>query len=166
MSIKDIAFADLPQELATTRRMIERIPTEHLGWKPHDKNFSLGFMASHVANLLEWGPMILTTDELDLAGPFPEREEPTSTEQILEAFDANAAKFAEALDAADDETMMETWTLKSGDEVLTAFPRFANLRSFVVNHVIHHRAHLGMYLRLLDVPVPAVYGPSADESPF
>ncbi len=163
MSIGEIALGDLAQELATTRRMLERVPTEHLSWKPHEKNFTLGHMAAHIANLLSWGPMILETDDLDISGPFPERDEPTSTEQILAEFDANAKELTEALEAADDEALMGPWALKAGDEVIVSMPRVANLRSWVANHMIHHRAHLGMYLRLLDVPVPPVYGPSADE---
>lgn len=163
MSIREIALGDLAQELATTRRMLERVPTEHLGWKPHEKNFTLGHMAAHIANLLSWGPMILETDDLDISGPFPERDEPTSTEQILAEFDTNAKQLTEALEAADDETLLGAWALKAGDEVFVSMPRIANLRSWVANHLIHHRAHLGMYLRLLDVPVPPVYGPSADE---
>lgn len=166
MSIKEIGFGDLPMELATTRQALERIPDDKLGWKPHDKSFSLGNLASHIANLSEWGLMILNTDDLDLSQPFPDREEPTSTSQILAEFDEKTGAWVKAMDDADDNVMMGTWTLRQGDQVLTAFPRHANLRSFVVSHIIHHRAQLGVYLRLLDIPVPSTYGPSADENPF
>jgi len=166
MSIKEIGFGDLPNELAITRTHLERVPDDKLGWKPHDKSFSLGHLAFHMANLSVWGVMILDTDELDLSVPFPEQEEPTSTAQILAAFDEKSAAWVKAMDEADDEQMMGTWTLRMGDQIMTAFPRAANLRSFVVNHLIHHRAQLGVYLRLLDIPVPSTYGPSADENPF
>jgi uncharacterized damage-inducible protein DinB len=166
MSIKEIGFNDLPMELAKTRKTLECVPDDKLGWKPHEKSFSLGHLASHMANLCEWGVMILGTDELDLSQPFPERADPTSTAQILEAFDEKTSAWVKAMDEATDEQMMGSWTLRMGDQVLTEFPRATNLRSFVVSHLIHHRAQLGVYLRLLDLPVPAIYGPSADENPF
>jgi uncharacterized damage-inducible protein DinB len=166
MSIKETAFGDLPRELATTRKALEAVPDDKLTWSPHEKSFTLGHLASHIANLVEWGVMILNTDSLDLSEPFPERPEPTSTAQILAEFDEKSAAWMAAMDQADDETMTGIWELRMGDEVLTAFPRAANLRSFVASHMIHHRAQLGVYLRLLNVPVPATYGPSADENPF
>ncbi len=166
MSITEIGFGDLPMELATTRKHLECVPDDKLGWKPHDKSFSLGHLASHMAGLCEWGVMILNTDHLDLSQPFPERPDPTSTAEILAEFDEKTAAWTAAMADADDETMMGTWELRMGDDVLTAFPRAANIRSFVLSHLIHHRAQLGVYLRLLDLPVPSTYGPSADENPF
>jgi uncharacterized damage-inducible protein DinB len=166
MSITEIGFGDLPMELATTRKTIECVPDDKLDWRPHEKSFSMGELAAHMANLTEWGVTILTTDDLDLSQPFPDQDPPTSTAQILATFDEKTAAWVRAMDEADDETMMGIWTLRMGDQVLTAFPRTANLRSFVVSHLIHHRAQLGVYLRLLDLPVPSTYGPSADENPF
>lgn len=166
MSIKEIGFGDLPMELAKTRRHLECVPDDKLGWKPHDKSFSLGQLASHMAGLCAWGVTILETDEMDLSQPLPKRAEPTSTAEILAEFDEKTAAWVKAMDRTDDETMLGTWTLRMGDQVLAEFSRAANLRSFVVSHLIHHRAQLGVYLRLLDLPVPATYGPSADENPF
>jgi len=110
--------------------------------------------------------MILHTDELDLSQPFPPNDDPTSTAHILATFDEKSAAWVAAMGQATDEQMLGTWKLKMGEQVLTAFPRAGNLRSFVLSHLIHHRAQLGVYLRLLDIPVPSTYGPSADENPF
>jgi len=166
MSITGTALGDLQSELQTTRRVLERAPDEHFDWKPHEKNFTLGEMASHIANLLSWGTMILATDELDLDAEYPAQSAAENSAELLEIFDEKSAALLKALDVANDEQMLGTWALRMGEQEISAMSRVANIRGFVVNHMIHHRGQLTMYLRLLDVPVPAVYGPSADENPF
>lgn len=166
MSISGTALGDFQSELQTTRRVLERVPEDHFDWKPHEKNFTLVEMASHIANLLNWGTMILGTDELDLSEEYPPQTQAGSSAELLQMFDEKSAALLKALDAADDEQLLGSWSLRMGDTEISSMSRVANVRGFVVNHMIHHRGQLTMYLRLLDVPVPAVYGPSADENPF
>jgi len=162
-SIKQIAIGDLEQEIKLTRKVLERLPEEHYAWKPHEKSMSLAALGSHVANLLYWQTMTLQLDGLDLAGLPPQPAPPTSQAELLDKFDRNAAVLRETLAATDDAAFGEPWTLRSGDHVHFTLPRAAVMRSMGISHMIHHRAQLTVYLRLLDEPVPAVYGPSADE---
>lgn len=161
-SVQRLALGDLYHEFAATRRVLERVPDEHLAWKPHPKSFSIGALASHIANLASWISVVMTQDELDLAGQ-GRQPEPTSSEQIVRAFDENVAKVREVMAAADDSVFGKTWTLRMGDHVILQMPRLAVVRSMTVNHIVHHRGQLTVYLRLLDVPVPGMYGPTADE---
>lgn len=154
---------EFDQEMASTRKVLERVPDDQLDFKPHEKSYSLLELASHVSNLPMWTGTTLTTTELDLDQPW-ERELPTSREELLAEFDANAADAREVLAAARAQDLQVEWTLKSGDQVWFTEPRAAVFRSFVMSHLIHHRAQLTVYLRLLDVPVPGMYGPSADEA--
>lgn len=165
-----IAQAMLPEfdhEMANARECLSRIPADKLDWKAHEKSYDLRGLATHIANLPKWTVMTLNESAFDME---PEGEEPItedpieSVEGALEMFDASVAAARKAIANSTDESMMATWSLlKSGEEVL-AMPRVAVLRSFIMNHLIHHRAQLGVYLRLNDVPVPALYGPSADEA--
>ncbi len=151
-------------EMANTRKMLECVPDEHLTFKPHEKSFSLLELASHVSNLPTWIGITLETSELDIETDRPwEREEPTSRDQILADFDKAAASARPVLEAASDEDFAKSWTLRTGDEVWFTMPKTMVYRQFALNHLIHHRAQLGVYLRLLEVPVPGMYGPSADE---
>jgi uncharacterized damage-inducible protein DinB len=161
-SLARIAFPDLEPELATTRRVLERVPEEHLDWKPHEKSFSLGALAAHTANLASWMHTVLSQDELNLAG-MPRQELPRSRDDILRIFDEGAAHMRASLSAATDADYGKMWTLRMGEHVIMQMPRGAVIRSIGINHMVHHRAQLGVYLRLLDVPVPGMYGPSADE---
>lgn len=154
---------EFDQEMATTRRTLERVPDDRFAFKPHEKSYSLRELAGHIANIPVWTGITMDTTELDVDGPF-EQFEPQSTEEILAYFD-DAVKDARArLEAASAEELMVPWSLVQGGEVTLTLPRVVVIRSFVLNHTIHHRAQLGVYLRLLDVPVPATYGPSADEA--
>lgn len=162
-SSKDWAFADLETEIASTRRVLERVPDEHLGWKPHEKSFSLGALATHVANLLHWQVITITQDEFDLAGG-PRMAAAENREELLRTFDENRAALKSAFHAADDASLDAPWTLRMGEQVMFTMPRRQVLRSMGMNHLVHHRAQLTVYLRLLDVPVPGLYGPSADEA--
>lgn len=156
-------LAEFDQEMANTRKALERVPDEKLSFKPHEKSYSLLELASHVANLPTWTSVTLTTTELDLDEPW-DRQSPESRKEILAAFDTAVKEARPILEAASGEDMQVTWTLKSGDQVWFSLPRGAVFRSFVMSHMIHHRAQLTVYLRLLDVPVPGMYGPSADEA--
>ena len=164
-SPQELAFGDLERELDATRRVLERVPDDHLSWKPHPKSMSLGSLALHVANLLYWQITTLRDDEFDFAtSPMP-LEEPESREEILQRFDENRATLSSAIAEIDEEALGRTWTLRNGEQTLMAEPKFAVLRIWGISHVVHHRGQLSVYLRLLDIPVPSVYGPTADEQP-
>ena len=169
MAISDALLPEFDQEMANTRKTLERVPDDRFDWKPHEKSSTLGGLATHIANLPSWTVHIMGGDELDIAPPGqgPLRIEPvTSQSELLEMFDRNIAAAREAIAGADDARMFGTWSLLKGGQTVFSLPRAAVLRSFLMNHVIHHRAQLGVYLRLNDIPVPALYGPSADEAPF
>jgi uncharacterized damage-inducible protein DinB len=158
------AFPDLRHELAATRRLLASLPDEHFGWKPHEKSFSLGDLGLHVVNLLDWQRMTLDQDEFDMAtAPREERPAPANRQQLLERFDEKLAQLNASLETFDEGTLGETWTFRIGDNVILRQPRSVVFRSMGINHMVHHRAQLTVYLRLLDVPVPGLYGPSADE---
>lgn len=163
LSLMQVATGDLEQELATTRRMLERLPEEHLSWKPHEKSMSLGVLAAHLANLLFWQTMVLQDDAFDMAEPQPPRDAPVSRDALLREFDEKAAVLREALAQTDEVVLARPWSLKRGDHVLFTQPKAAILRTFGISHMVHHRGQLSVYLRLLDVPVPPSYGPTADE---
>ncbi len=165
MNLTEQILTELRQEAATTRKMLERVPQESLAWQPHEKSMTLGRLAAHVAGLHgTWLKTALTQDEFDLADSLPLKAE--SVSDILEAFEQNVSAAIELLQAQSDERLFTTWRLTRGGQVLFEMPRWAVLRSMVINHIIHHRGQLSVYLRLLDVPLPSVYGPTADEPMF
>lgn len=163
LTLRALLLGDLEQELASTRRVLERVPEDHLSWKPHEKSMSLGGLALHLANVLTWQSGIMAADAFDLAHVPPNLAPPTSRRQILDAFDANREAVLAAAEALDDDALAATWTLRIGDHVLSRQPRATALRMLGLSHMVHHRAQLGLYLRLLDIPLPPVYGPTADE---
>ena len=158
-----LMFADLPTEFATTRRLLARVPADKADWKPHAKSMSLGRLAAHVAELPGFAMAIVSADELDFAKgqyvpvPFD------STEQVLAVFDERSAKMQAVVDGADWEALAKSWTLRSGDHVILQGQKGTLLRSLGMSHIAHHRGQLAVYLRLLDVPLPSIYGPTADE---
>jgi len=167
MSIAQSIVGEFSHEAGVSRRLLEAVPGDQLAFKPHPKSMTLGRLAGHIAEMPRWALGILAKDELDLAAPFGfEALNPSSTEELLRGFDEHAASFKEAFADYDDAKLMATWTLKKGDHVITSLPRIAAIRGFVLNHVIHHRAQLTVFLRLLDVPLPQVYGPTADNPSF
>ncbi|MEO5588873.1 MAG: DinB family protein [Gemmatimonadaceae bacterium] len=151
---------DFDQEMQTTRRLLERVPSGKGEWKPHPKSFPLGHLAQLVARMPGWIVGTIGSDSLDLASSGGYTFE--STETLLDVFDKNVADASAALAAADDGDLQKNWSLKHGDKVLMSMPRGAVSRQ-TISHLVHHRAQLGVYLRLLDVPVPSMYGPTADE---
>lgn len=165
MPISEAMLPEFDQEMANTRKTLERVPDDKLGWKPHEKSGTMLWLAGHVANIPTWTVITINQDVLDIGGPF-QMPDPKSRKDLLEMFDKGVAEGRAALAGAGDAHLMKPWTLKKGAETILSLPRVACLRSFVMNHMIHHRAQLGMYLRLNNLPVPAIYGPSADEGSF
>jgi uncharacterized damage-inducible protein DinB len=166
MSIADSLLPEFDHEMANTRRTLERVAEAKFDWKPHEKSWAMGGLATHLANIPSWASFTINQDSLDLApagGPPLKLPPATSLKEILETFDKNVSESRAAIVRASDEHLLKPWTLLSGGNIIFTMPRIACLRSFVMNHMIHHRAQLGVYLRLNDLPVPAIYGPSADE---
>jgi uncharacterized damage-inducible protein DinB len=162
MAIKDGLLAEFDHEIGTTRKLLERLPEDKLSWKPHVKSMSLGGLATHLSNLPHWGGAILNDASFDLAGAPPNLEEKTSRAEILAAFDATTAQTRGWLNKTDAE-LVAPWSLKRGGQEMFTMPRVAAFRTFVLYHLVHHRGQLSVYLRLNDVPIPAIYGPTADE---
>ncbi|WP_369999033.1 DinB family protein [Paenibacillus sp. RC84] len=160
---KQLIIGDAAHELTHTRRILERLPEEHMSWKPHEKSMTLGGLATHLINLLNWQIAIFQYPEFDLSTVGLRREPLDKRADILEEFDANVDKFQKLLAECDERTLGEEWTLRNGSHVILREPRAIALRTFGVSHMVHHRAQLGVYLRLLDIPVPGFYGPSADD---
>lgn len=166
MTLSKALLPEFDQEMANTRKTIERIPEDKLDWRPHPKSTTLGGLVTHLSNLPSWTVFTINQDLLDIApvGAAPFRLEPIrSRKEALDAFDKNVVAAQSALAAASDEVLLKPWSLLSGGKTVFTLPRIAVLRSFVMNHTIHHRAQLGVYLRLNAIPVPSIYGPSADE---
>jgi len=162
MALADALLPEFDREISITRRLLERVPDDRLGWKPHPKSMSLGGLATHLSNLPWWGEMTLTQSEFDTAG-VGRQADATSCGQILETFDRNASATRAALSGKSDAELMAPWALKNGSQTIFSMPKAAVWRSFVLSHLVHHRGQMSVYLRLLDVPVPSIYGPSADE---
>ncbi len=165
MGLGESLLAEFTREAQTTRRMLERLPDGKADWKPHARSMSLGRLAMHLCEFPSFFSAIFDADELVGGGAPHEPRVAGSSGEALAAFDAATEKFAAKLAACPDTRLLETWRFKVGDHVVMEVPRAAAVRALVLSHLIHHRAQLGVYLRLLDVPVPAVYGPSADEQP-
>ena len=160
MTIAETFLPEFDVEMATTRRLLERVPTEKGTWKPHQKSFPLGHLAQLLARMPGWITQALHNTRLDLSSFVPYTYEPT--EVLLAQFDGNVREAREALAAAKDEDLAVTWSLTQGDRVLLSMSRRDIVRQ-TINHVVHHRGQLSVYLRLLDVPLPPIYGPTADE---
>lgn len=156
---------EFDQEMALTRKVLARVPEDRLSWRPHPKSWTMAELATHVAWIGAWTSATLQSDELDLASPSapPSPKPAGSRTDLLTLFDGMLAVARPALEGADAECLMKPWSLRAGEQVFFTLPRGAVMRTFVLNHLIHHRGQLEVYLRLNDVPLPAIYGPSADE---
>jgi uncharacterized damage-inducible protein DinB len=169
MAIKEALLPEFDHEMSNTRKTLERVPDDKFGWKPHEKSGTMGWLAAHIANIPGWTVPTIGVDQLDVApadGPRYEMPQPQSRQGILELFDKNVADARKSIAETNDEHLLKPWTLlATGKQMFTA-PRIGAIRGFIMNHTIHHRAQLGVYLRLNDIPVPAIYGPSADEGGF
>ncbi len=166
MSMAQTMLEQFKQEAAGTRKALERVPFEKAEWAPHEKSMTLGRLAGHIAEMPAWGVSILTTDEFDMAPPDGEPYKPPvheSIDDVLATFDQGVSAVEAALPGVTDEAWADHWSLKSGGEEVMGGPRGELFRNMVTNHIIHHRGQLTVYLRLCDVPVPGMYGPSADE---
>lgn len=156
-------IAELQMEAASTRKMLERVPTDNNDWKPHEKSMKIGNLANHVSELPGWIAMTMNTDEFDLSTMDYKPKIATSTEELIANLDNNVNKAIEALEASSDENFEKIWTLRNGDHVIFSMPKKAVIRSMAYSHHYHHRGQLSVYLRLLDIPVPGMYGPSHDD---
>jgi uncharacterized damage-inducible protein DinB len=162
MLLREPLLREFNQESAVTRRVLERLPEDRWTWKPHPKSMSVQDLSSHLAHLPVWLKMTLRTDVLDLAVT-PPNTAAADLAALLEHFETNVAEARAALAEATDEALEASWTLRVGEQVILTRPRIHVVRDFVLSHTIHHRAQLGVYLRLLDIPVPPMYGPTADD---
>lgn len=163
MGLGEALHAEMEQEAATTRKVLERIPADKFGWKPHEKSMGMGQLASHIAEMFSWTGPTLNQPELDFSKFDYKPFEPATSEELLEYFDKNISEALDVLKNTSDETFFEPWTMRNGEQVYFTMPKAVTMRSFVMNHIVHHRGQLSVYLRLNDIPVPAIYGPSADE---
>ena len=166
MTIAEDFLADFEVEMANTRRMLECIPDDALEFQPHSKSMSLGRLAGHIAEMARWGTDTAEADELDIQPPTGDGYKPLTAESrasALEFFDRGVAEAAEAIGRVSDDSMGAAWTLKAHGNPIFTLPRITVLKRMVLSHIIHHRAQLSVYLRMNDVAVPGMYGPSADE---
>ena len=168
MAIAEALLPEFDQEAAGVRRTLERVPADKFDWRPHEKSGTMIWLAGHLANLPSWAVLTIEQDTLDLAPggePMPAPPTPATVGELVATFDREAAAARAAIAGAADDALMKPWTLLRNGTVLMTLPKAAVVRSFVMNHLIHHRAQLGVYLRMNDVAVPSIYGPSADEAP-
>lgn len=166
MTMADFLVGELDHEFGNTRKVLERVPEAHIGWRPHAKSYTLGDLALHLANLPVWMGISLRESEFDIDpvdGPKRPPRVWESRTALLATFDKNTAEARGVLAGTSDAEMMNTWTLKKRGNAVFTLPKVAVVRSFVFNHMIHHRGQLTVYLRMKDVPLPAIYGPTADE---
>ena len=166
MSIAQGLLAEFDAEFANTRRTLDRIPENKLDWTPDPKSMSLGRLATHIAEMTGWAALTMNSDELDFAKNAYQPVLAQSREHLLRIADENATSARAAIAGATDADFMKTWTLRAGDQIFFTMPKIAVIRSMVMNHIIHHRGQLTVYYRMNGVPVPALYGPSADEPVF
>jgi uncharacterized damage-inducible protein DinB len=169
MTYAETILPEFDQEMASTRKVLERVPEDKLDWRPHPKSNTIGWNANHLAEMPGWVVNTLGASSLDIAppgGPTYQSPKRANRREILEVFDKNVAAARKALSAAKDAEMDQGWSLLKGGQTLFTMPRRAVIRSFVINHIIHHRAILCVYLRLNDIPVPGMYGPSGDDAAF
>jgi len=169
MSMNQALIGEFDHEMANTRRTLERVPDVKWDWKPHEKSGTLGWLAGHVGTVPEWIAMTIKTEELDYApvgGPTYQPPKITNRAELLAAFEKGSAEARAALASVSDQDIVKNWKLLAGGKEIFTLPRVACIRGMCMNHMIHHRAQLTVYYRLVGVPVPGLYGPSADEDPF
>lgn len=167
MTYAETILPEFDQEMASTRKVLERIPNDKLDWKPHPKSNTVGWNANHLAEMAGWVEGTINQDEWDispLGGEPYQSPHLKSTREILDAFDRNVAMAKQAIASTDFDHMSKTWSLLNAGQPMITMPRAAVIRTFILNHIIHHRAILTVYLRLNDIPVPGMYGPSGDDS--
>ncbi len=163
MSIIDLMREELVSEAQSTRKVLERVPEAHFRWQPHPKSMDLGRLAGHLAEVPQWATPVLTQDELDFDLEHYKPYVPKNLAEVLATHDKSVAGALEVMRDIDDAHMLKTWRLKSAGQVLFEAPRVVVMRGMILSHAVHHRGQLTVYLRLKNVPLPAIYGPSADE---
>ena len=165
MPIADLLLPEFDMEIATTRRVLQRVPDDRAEWKPHEKSFPMAHLAQLVSMMPSWAGLMITQAEMDIAPKEGKRGSYTTekTEKLVAEFDRNVAAARDAIAGTTDAAFNEPWTLKSGGHTVVQGTRYLMMRTLLFNHLVHHRAQLGVYLRLVDVPVPSMYGPTADE---
>lgn len=169
MAIRDSLLGGFDNEMENTRKVLERVPKDKFGWKPHPKSGTMGWLAGHLAFLAGWGAFTMQTDQLDLAPGGKQMEPPPpmkTRQELLDTFDKGWKDTKKALEQGTDEEFMKPWSLLNNGKAIFTMPKVAVLRGVIINHMIHHRGQMTVYLRLNDVPVPGLYGPSADEGSF
>ncbi len=165
MALSEALLPEFDHEMAGTRKSLERIPDDKFAWKPHEKSGTFGWLASHLANIPAWASLTIDHESFDMAPGGKQAATPIghSRKEVLEMFDQNVASARRAIAGVSDANLMKTWSLLQNGKSILAMPKIAVLRSFILNHNVHHRAQLGVYLRLNNIAVPSIYGPSADE---
>lgn len=163
MPINTALLAELKHESVNTRKILERVPSDKLDWTPHEKSMKIGELASHIAGLTVWVERIMKADEFNFGTANFNITAPATSEDMLNKFDEKLANTIKVLELSDDEKFNEMWTVKYGEQVLYQLPKKVALRNFTFNHTYHHRGQLSVYLRLLNISVPGMYGPSGDE---
>lgn len=165
MTIIPLLVKELDQEAETTRKMLQRVPSDKWGWKPHEKSMTMQQLTVHIAELPGWIKMALNTSELDFASQPYEQTVVNSTEELLQLFEKSLESGRSALEEATEDDLLPDWTLRSGEQIFMVLTKYEVVRHSLAQ-LIHHRAQLGVYLRLLNIPIPGSYGPSADETSF
>ena len=165
MSLNQAILPEFDHEMANTRKTLERVPDAKLDWTPHQKSMSMGKLATHLATITQWTYAVVGQDSFDVSNA-PPQPALKSKQEILQAFDKSTAAARQAIAGASDDQLAKPWSLLKEGHAIFTLPRIGVVRSFILNHTIHHRAQLGVYLRLNDIPVPSIYGPSADEGQF
>ena len=163
MAIKDAFIAELKHESALTKKMLERVPLDNADWKPHEKSMTLGRLATHIAENFKWVSEIKNIDDFDFATKLFKPHTAASQEELIGLFQNNLDAAVNDLSLMTDEDFNKTWIVRAGEKVMYNMPKKVAIRGWVLSHHIHHRGQLSVYLRLLNVPVPGMYGPSADE---
>lgn len=163
MTLRDTLLPELDQEAAVTRRLLERVPDEAFAWQPHERSMSLGRLATHLAELVRWGNSILDRDSYDLDDSTGRAHVEPSRADVLSLFDRHVSEVRRNLAGRSDAELFAPWALRRGGRIVMTMPKVAALRRFLLNHLVHHRGQLSVYLRLQNVPLPPIYGPSADE---
>jgi uncharacterized damage-inducible protein DinB len=166
MAMNQPLLMEFEREMGNTRRALERIPESTFGWRPHPRSNTMGWLASHIANMPHWAVATLTSDSFDVQPPGTENytmPEARTSAELMEMFDRNVTECRSALAAATDEQLMAQWSLLKGGQTMFSMPRIAVMRGMIMNHLVHHRGQLTVYQRMNDIPVPSLYGPSADE---
>jgi uncharacterized damage-inducible protein DinB len=163
MKLSELLTKEIQQEAASTRKILKAVADEHFGWKPHEKSMTLGRMATHIAELPHWIIRVMGSDDFDMAAQPYQPVVCENNAQLLQFFEEKLSAALEGLQTADNDALAQQWTFRRGEMVIAQSSRYEAIRSWMMNHQVHHRGQLSVYLRLLDIPVPGMYGPSADD---